>query len=61
MNCMFHGNFKADWVVLPPGSNVAARAKAMSFWDRIADRINNQFLLALLGRILQPRVIDCFA
>ena len=45
MNCMFNANFKAEWAVLPLGSNVAAisdeaRAKAMSFWDRIAARIN---------------------
>ena len=24
MNCMFNGNFKVEWAVLPPGSNVAA-------------------------------------
>ncbi len=45
MNCMLSGNFKAEWAVLPPCSNVAdipddAKANAMPFWDRIVDRIN---------------------
>lgn len=45
MNCIFIGHFKAEWAVLPPGSNVAvipddARAKAILFWDRIAAIIN---------------------
>ena len=45
MNCMFNGNFKVEWAVLHPGSNVAAipddtRAKVMSFWNQIVARIN---------------------
>lgn len=43
--CMFSGIFKAKWAILPPRNNIAvvlydARARAMSFWDRISVRIN---------------------
>ncbi|VDO33418.1 unnamed protein product [Onchocerca flexuosa] len=45
---MFSGYFKAERAILLPDSNVAAipddaRAKAISFWDRIAAKINLLF------------------